>query len=216
MNLWKKKDPLDNDPSHKLIKRFFHEELKTLRQGHIIEIGSRTRSDISRKSLVPKTLKYTGFDIIEGNNVDVVGDAHHLSNFFENGSVDAIYSLSVFEHLAMPWKAVIEMNKVLKVGGFMLHTTHQTWPMHEMPWDYWRFSKYTWNALLNRKSGFEILDAQMGEIASTTPAYIHKGVEGLDQFPCYLNSVVLCRKTSETTLSWDMEISDIESQPYPY
>jgi hypothetical protein len=108
------------------------------------------------------------------------------------------------------------MNKVLKMGGLMLHTSQQTWPLHELPWDYWRFSEHSWHTLFNKKTGFEIRDVQMGEPARTTPDYLHPGVETVNQFPCYLNSVVLCRKIVRTRLKWNMEITDIESQPYPY
>ena len=72
--------------------------------------------------------------------MDVMGDAHKLSDYFDKDSFDVIFSMSVFEHLAMPWKVALELNKVLKPGGMMLHTTHQTWPLHEEPWDYWRYS----------------------------------------------------------------------------
>jgi ubiquinone/menaquinone biosynthesis C-methylase UbiE len=209
-------DSLAHDPSHILIDRFFREMVPALTSGHVVEIGSRTRSDISRRDLILLHLKYTGFDIIEGNNVDIVGDAHRLTKYFKKRSVDMIYSMSVFEHFAMPWKAVIEMNKVMKKNGIMMHTSHQTWPLHELPWDYWRYSEYSWYSLFNKKTGFEILDVKMGEAAHTAPDHIHPGVQTVSQFPFYLNSVVICRKIGNTRLKWNMDISDIETQPYPY
>jgi len=209
-------NPLNQDPSHHLIARFFSQELVSLTKGHVVEVGSRTRSGNSRRELVPSNLKYTGFDILAGNNADIVGDAHNLSRHFKRKSVDAIFSFSVFEHLAMPWKAIIEMNKIMKIGGIMMHTSHQTWPLHELPWDYWRFSENTWHSLFNKKTGFEILDVKMGEPAHIFPDYVHPGVETVNQFPSYLNSVVLCRKIADTRLEWNMEISDIETVPYPY
>jgi hypothetical protein len=41
----------------------------------------------------------------------------------------------------MPWKAVIEIIKVMSPGGLIFTQPHQTWPIHETPWDYWRFSR---------------------------------------------------------------------------
>ena len=54
-----------------------------------------------RKDLFAKA-GYVGFDIARGPNVDVVGDAHELSRHFPADHFDAVFALSVFEHLAMP------------------------------------------------------------------------------------------------------------------
>jgi hypothetical protein len=76
-------------------------------------------------------------------------------------------SLSVFEHLAMPWKVAVEMAKVMAPGAVAYIQTHQTYPIHDAPWDYWRMSKDAWPALFNRSTGFEILD-----IGEAEPAFI--------------------------------------------
>ena len=45
---------------------------------------------------------YTGFDLYDGVNVEVVGDAHNLSQYFDK-QYDLIFCSAVFEHFAMPW-----------------------------------------------------------------------------------------------------------------
>ena len=47
-----------------------------------------------------------------GENVDVVADAHELSKHIEHGTVDAVFGLSVIEHIAMTWKMAIELNRI--------------------------------------------------------------------------------------------------------
>src|SRR6266446_636421 len=80
---------------HKAEQTFF----SCLRPGtSVLELGARARSGISRRDLF-KDLNYTGFDIKDGENVDVVGDAHRLTSMFERGQFDFAYSISVFEHL---------------------------------------------------------------------------------------------------------------------
>ncbi len=71
---------------------------------HVLEIGSRIVGDNSqsRRSLFPNAASYTGFDYYPDDNTDVVGDAHQLSKYFGDRQFDAIFSLSVLEHLAMP------------------------------------------------------------------------------------------------------------------
>lgn len=70
----------------------------------ILEVGSRevTGESDFRSRLVEA--EYVGFDYYSGKNVDVVGDAHRLSSYFEGqDKFDLIFSSSCFEHFAMPW-----------------------------------------------------------------------------------------------------------------
>ncbi len=39
---------------------------------------------------------------MDGENVDLVIDAHRLSEYFDKESFDLVISFAVFEHLAMP------------------------------------------------------------------------------------------------------------------
>lgn len=52
-------------------------------------------------------------DILPGENVDVVGDAHALVALFPAERFDAFCSVSVFEHLLMPWAVIPQINKIL-------------------------------------------------------------------------------------------------------
>ncbi|WP_373690468.1 methyltransferase domain-containing protein [Sphingobium sp. DEHP117] len=72
------------------------------------------------------------------------GQSLKCYQFFEASSFDAVYSVSVFEHLLMPWKVALEMNRVLRMGGIAYIHTHQTLGLHDMPWDFWRFSDTSW------------------------------------------------------------------------
>lgn len=108
-------------------------------------------------------------DIKEGDNVLHAGDVHRLSEMIEPASIDIVYSSSVFEHLAVPWLVAIEAAKVLKVGGLIFVATHNTWPLHEAPWDCWRFTKYSWASIFNARTGFRILDATFYELTKVVP-----------------------------------------------
>jgi SAM-dependent methyltransferase len=211
------KDPgraINADPFHRAGARFW-ESLQGMTAGSVLEIGSRNRTGVVRKSLVPPSLQYTGFDIVPGQNVDVVGDAHFLSHYFPPNSFDVLFACSVFEHLLMPWKVVIELNRVMKSGGILMVTTHQTWPLHEEPWDFWRFSSHAWCGLFNRQTGFEVLESVMGEKASIVPHVLHPVVVGLDRQRCYLASLVVARKIGDTRLQWDVDPALLLDQEYP-
>lgn len=71
----------------------------------VLEIGGRLQSSHSLdwRQYMHNASAYIGFDIHPAPLVDVVGDAHRLSDHFAPGSLDAIWSAAVIEHLRMPW-----------------------------------------------------------------------------------------------------------------
>src|SRR5436190_3112289 len=94
---------LRQDPSGAVFYRFL-EELKAMPAPRVLEIGSRARSGNTYLDFLPDGVDYVGVDVKEGPNVDVVADAHDLRAALGDERFDAVFSISVFEHLAMPWK----------------------------------------------------------------------------------------------------------------
>lgn len=189
--------------------------LRSRSSGHLLEIGARARSGVTRRDLAPPGWSYTGLDIVAGENVDVVGDAHRLSRLFPPASFDAVSMFSVIEHLLMPWKVVIELNRVLKPGATGLVITHQCWPMHDRPADYWRFSDTAWPALFNHLTGFEILRAALGSPAFVVPLRCNPFTNFGGPPESFLASSVLFRKIAETKLDWPVEVEEIGAAAYP-
>ena len=180
----------------------------------LLDIGGRSRSKIDRRKEFP-TAKVTVLDIMDGENVDLVGDAHELSNYFEKNSIDAIYSSSVFEHLLMPWKVILEINKILKMGGVGFISTHQTIGMHDMPWDFWRFSDTSWDALLNSKTGFRIIDRAIDGEQFVIP-YVHRQLGWKKEDSAgFEGSAVLFEKVGECNLEWPVKVPEIIPTMYP-
>ncbi|MDP3073384.1 MAG: methyltransferase domain-containing protein [Opitutaceae bacterium] len=183
--------------------------------GAVLEIGSRARSAITRRHRIPERLAYVGLDILPGPNVDIVGDAHELSRIFSGKKFVAVFSASVFEHLAMPWKVALELNRVLAPGGIVYTSTHQTWPPHEEPWDFWRFSQHSWATLFNRATGFEVLEAVVGEPARVHPRRTSPVTRSMPESTAWLGSAAIVRKTNDTALNWPVTVEDITPTMYP-
>lgn len=184
--------------------------------GRLLEIGSRARSGVVYRGLFGPGIDYVGLDVTAGPNVDVVADAHHLSRHLAPG-FDFVFSVSVFEHLVMPWKVALEMNKVMVPGGLALIVSHATWPLHEEPWDFYRYSTEGWRGIFNRHTGFELLDARYAYPASivpqfaATPDFIQMyGGKG------YLLSGCLVRKTGDALVRWDAEVADVVDLAYTH
>ncbi|MBY6242796.1 class I SAM-dependent methyltransferase [Methylosinus sp. Sm6] len=83
---------------------------------------------------------YVKLDIFAGPDVDVVGDLHALPAEW-SGRFDCILANAVFEHLERPWIAAREIARVLAPGGIFLVATHQSFPLHSHPSDFFRFSR---------------------------------------------------------------------------
>lgn len=81
-----------------------------------------------------------GFDAVSGGGVDIVGDAHRLP--FENDKFDVILCTEVLEHIHSPEIAISEMKRVLKRQGKLILTTRFIFPLHDVPHDYYRYTKY--------------------------------------------------------------------------
>lgn len=202
------------DPAGLLFARFA-EELRARPAGAVLEIGSRARSGTLYRAVVPPGWTYTGMDVREGPNVDVVGDAHDLTRLSMGHRFDAVFSVSVFEHLLMPWKVAVEINRVLKPGGLVYAATHQCLPLHDEPWDFWRLSDRAWAGLFNRSTGFELLDAQMGQRASVVPQAVVDATWPTRNEPAYLVSCALARKTSDATVDWPVDAAALIADAYP-
>ncbi len=79
-------------------------------------------------------------DIDPKSGADIICDAHELP--VESESFSMILCTEMLEHMYNPKKAVDEMYRVLKPGGTLLLTTRFVYGLHDIPHDYFRFTKY--------------------------------------------------------------------------
>ena len=186
----------------------------------VLEIGSREVTGKSfDRSRFDKAI-YTGFDYYAGENVDVVGDVHKLSSYFEEDEkFDLIYTSACFEHFAMPWIVAEEISKLLKVDGYIFVETHFSFSSHERPWHFFQFSDMALKVLFNKKLGFECLETGMsnpivGRFSKFADSYLrYRPVPGL-----YCHVEFLGQKVKEVndfdwrTLNLDEEL---DNSKYP-
>ena len=179
----------------------------------VLDIGGRARSGF----LLSDDLRgcaITVLDILDGRGVDVVADIHEMGSVLDD-KFDFIFCVSVFEHLVMPWKAAIEMNRVLADGGIAFVLTHQTVGMHDLPWDYYRFSDQSWKGLFNAASGFEIVKTMMTDFARITPMHYFKVEPDGENAGGFIGSAVIARKIGPTSLEWPVGLTSIVDTAYP-
>jgi SAM-dependent methyltransferase len=195
--------PHDEDISH---ERWMDYLIKLCDKpgAEVLEVGSRIVTGAYFRDQF-KYANYTGFDYYPGKNVDVVGDAHQLSRYFDK-KFDLIFSSAVFEHLAMPWVASLEMIKLLKPNGYIFVETHYSYSSHERPWHFFQFSENALQVLFPEVFGIKCIkkgcsNVLRGEFSEYSSKYLqNRLVSGL-----YCHSEFLGQKVLENTseLSWE-------------
>ncbi len=105
-----------------------------------------------------KIKSYTGIDVPStrhfNKEIDVFSSGQRVP--FKNGSFDTILTTSVLEHVEEPQKMFDEMHRVLKKGSYLILTTPCQYGLHEQPYDYFRYTKYSLK-LMAEKSGFKVI-----------------------------------------------------------
>jgi len=89
--------------------------------------------------------------------VDIQAPATSLP--VEDESFDAVLFTQVLEHLAEPGAALTELLRVLRRGGRLYLTAPLVWELHELPYDYYRYTSAGLRHLLER-AGFSDIEVE--------------------------------------------------------
>jgi len=123
----------------------FWSEVAARRPMRVLEAG--TLRSVAGRSTHHKGLfgeiadeNYIRIDVADGADVDVLADLHRLPADWSE-SFDCFIAQAVFEHLERPWIAAQEVARVLRPGGIFMVGTHQCFPLHGYPRDFFRFSR---------------------------------------------------------------------------
>jgi SAM-dependent methyltransferase len=104
--------------------------------------------------------QWVGLDAESGVDVDVVCDLHELSKHVPHAGFDGIYCASVLEHLRRPWACAREMAHAVKPGGWAFIETHQSYPYHPYPKDYFRFSLEALGEVFAPDAGWRVIESE--------------------------------------------------------
>lgn len=182
----------------------------------VLEVGGRARSGVLHRDLLPPVSEYVALDIVPGPGVDVVGDAHVMADLLGEARFDFACSYVVWEHLAMPWKVVVELNRVLVDGAHAYIVAPQTCGMHDLPWDFFRFSDSAFRALFAAETGFEVVDVVRGTPMHVFPfAGTGPLTHGNEHTAGFFAVAVLVRKVGPTSLRWEADATRVVDEPYP-
>jgi SAM-dependent methyltransferase len=185
----------------------FLQELATRTDIAVLELGTRrSRPDVPthHRGWCHPSAKFVMSDFQDGLDVDVLADIHALHRVFAENSFDVIICCSVFEHVQRPWIAACEMARVLKPGGMIFLQTHQSFPLHGFPTDYWRFTTDSLRTL------FEDAGLRTVETRYLFPAQIVSEQDpGGRHHPAFLNVNILATKPTP----WHLTVNVLVPRP---
>lgn len=127
---------------------------------HVLDVGSADINGTYRPLVEGRGWNYTGLDLAAGENVDVVA-ADPYRYPFEDSSFDVVMSGSTAEHVAMPWRWLPELARLVRPGGMLCIISHTRWPLHRFPEDYWRFMPAAMALLFNLTGSLERYEIRM-------------------------------------------------------
>lgn len=76
----------------------------------------------------------------EAGSADMVAPLDGLPT--ADASFDAVILTEVLEHVPEPGPTLAEIHRVLAPGGELWLTTPLVWPLHEEPYDFWRYTHH--------------------------------------------------------------------------
>ena len=137
--------------------------------GQLLDIGCGTKP--WRDVFAPHVEEHVGIDhedTIHGlGSIDLVADAYAVP--LPDGSAGAILLSEVLEHLERPGDALAECRRLLRPDGHLIATTPFSWPLHEEPRDFFRYSPHGLRHLAEA-AGLEVVELRPLSGAWTTIA----------------------------------------------
>lgn len=141
-------------------------------KGNLLDIGCGNKP--YENEFVGLIDKYVGSDIIQSNldKVDILCHANEIP--LESETFETIFSTQTIEHVEDHKGLVKEAYRLLKKDGYFILSGPMYWPLHEKPYDFFRFTQYGFKYILEEQ-GFEIIEinANGGMWATAGQALIH-------------------------------------------
>ena len=123
--------------------------------GMVLDVGSLDINGSVREFFLDAK-EYVGIDMMAGNGVDKVMEAHDILQVWKKETFDTVLCLEMLEHDSEFWITVDNIRNVVKKGGLLVVTTPTFgFPLHRYPKDYFRFGEDAYKEIIFKN--FKIL-----------------------------------------------------------
>ena len=131
------------------------ENLNDIKRVLIVGAGGRINDLVYRIS-VEKSFELFSLDIEKQYNPDIIADITDYD--FNNDKYDVIIVSEVLQFIPDPQKAINNIYRGLNKNGIMILTVPFIYPIHDRPYDYYRFTMYALHHLLSKFSEVEVIE----------------------------------------------------------
>lgn len=90
--------------------------------------------------------EYVGCDMQDGPGVDKILNLQRIE--LPSETVGTILLMDTLEHVEFVRKALDEVHRILKTNGMVVASSVMKFPIHDYPYDYWRFTPEAFRSLL--------------------------------------------------------------------
>ena len=124
-------------------------------KGKILDLGCGNKP--YKSFFNGKYEEYIGCDIVQSSVgcVDVISPATKIP--LESQTFDLVFTTQVIEHVGDFNSMLDEAYRLLKNDGHIIISGPMYWPIHEAPYDFYRFTKYGFQYVLER-AGFKEIE----------------------------------------------------------
>lgn len=121
------------------VDTYLIELLNSERELSVIDIGSFDVNGSYKKLFLNPRFSYTGLDMSQGKNVDIVPKNCYNWVEIESDKYDVVISGQCLEHVEFPWVTFYEMCRILKPNGLVCVITPRAQGRHRYPVDTYRY-----------------------------------------------------------------------------
>jgi len=147
----------------KFIKKFSRKNLYTGMKEQLkkeLKKDKKTILNIGSGGEVAEIIKKFNFNLIQididiKRNPDFVLSIENMNKIKDN-SIDIICCMEVLEHVENPWKGIEECHRVLKKGARFIGSTPFIFPIHDEPYDFYRYTKFGIKKIFHKFNSLKI------------------------------------------------------------
>lgn len=165
---WRSRDFLHYAPFFKSLRRAIAQHGR----GDVLDIGCGNKPYAALFS--SEVASYIGVDIEQSHlqKVDIICPATAIP--LPDSSFDTILCTQTIEHVYDHRQLLAEAFRLVRPGGHLILSGPFYWPLHEEPYDFFRFTRYGFEQLL-RSTGFSVqsIEENGGSWALAGQALIH-------------------------------------------
>lgn len=132
-----------------IIAKLYDKYIPIYAKGKLIDLGcGNVPLYATYKKYVKENICVDWTNSVHGiNYLDCECDLNKNSPFNDN-EFDTVILSDVLEHIAEPEKLVLEISRIMKKGGKLLLNVPFYYPLHETPYDYYRYTEFALNRFI--------------------------------------------------------------------